>query len=212
MTPRHFRFWPKGLPRSLSFPRVPLHELLEVSARRYPDKPASWFFGAALTWREAGEQALRLAGYLQRACGVRPGDRVLVDLQNSPQFLLAAFAISRADAVMVPVSPACVTGELAHYLEDSGARAAIVGQEVWPRLADLVGRTPLERVIAAAYSDYVDPGCDLPRPEAVAAARKLGCDSIVMGCRGMGAIKSLILGSTATKVIHLATVPVTIVK
>jgi fatty-acyl-CoA synthase len=172
MTPRHFRFWPKGLPRSLSFPRTPLHELLEVSARRYPDKPACRFFGAALAYREAEGQALRLAGFLQRACGLRPGDRVLVDLQNSPQFVLAAYAISRADAVMVPVSPACVSGELAHYLEDSGARVAIAGQEVWPRLADLVGRTPLEHVIVAAYSDYTDPACDLPTPEAVAAARE----------------------------------------
>ena len=122
MTPRHFRFWPKGLPKSLTAPRVPLHELLEVSARRYPDKAATWFFGAALAWREAHEQVLRLAGFLQRGCGVRPGDRVLVDLQNSPQFLLAAYAIARADAVMVPVSPMCVAEELAHYLEDSGAR------------------------------------------------------------------------------------------
>ncbi|MGA7986000.1 MAG: AMP-binding protein, partial [Burkholderiales bacterium] len=135
MTPRHFRFWPKGLPKSLSFPRTPLHELLEVSARRYPHKPASWFFGAALSYREAEDQVLRLAGFLQQGCGVRPGDRVLVDLQNSPQFLLAAYAISRADAVMVPVSPMCVADELAHYIEDSGARVAIVGQEVWPRLA-----------------------------------------------------------------------------
>ena len=172
MTPRHFRFWPKGLPRSLSFPQTPLHELLEVSARRYPQKPVSWFFGAALAYREAHEHALRLAGFLQQACGVRPGDRVLVDLQNSPQFLLAAYAISRADAVMVPVSPMCVAEELAHYLEDSGARTAIVGQEVWPRIAGLLGRTPLERVIVAAYSDYADPECDLPRPEAAAAERE----------------------------------------
>ena len=172
MTPRHYRFWPKGLPKSLTAPRTPLHELLEVTARRYPEKPATWFFGAALAWREVEEQVLRLAGFLQRDCGVRAGDRVLVDLQNSPQFVIAAYAIARADAVMVPVSPMCVAEELAHYLEDSGARVAIVGQEVWPRVEGLVGRTPLERVIVAAYSDYADPDCELPRPEAVAAPRE----------------------------------------
>lgn len=37
-------------------------------------------------------------------------------------------------------------------------------------------------------------------------------DKIVMGTRGMGAISNLVLGSVATKVIHLATVPVTLVK
>lgn len=43
-------------------------------------------------------------------------------------------------------------------------------------------------------------------------ARTQACDGIVMGTRGMGAIGNLVLGSVATKVIHLASVPVTLVK
>jgi nucleotide-binding universal stress UspA family protein len=43
-------------------------------------------------------------------------------------------------------------------------------------------------------------------------AREERCDKIIMGTRGMGAIQSLLLGSIATKVIHLADVPVTLVK
>jgi nucleotide-binding universal stress UspA family protein len=46
----------------------------------------------------------------------------------------------------------------------------------------------------------------------VEQAAKLGCDHIVMGTRGHGALKGLIIGSVATKVIHLAKVPVTLVK
>ena len=172
MTPRHYRFWPKRFGHHLTAPRSTLHEMLEVSARRYPEKPVTLFFGAALRYREAEEQVQRLAGFLQKACGVRPGDRVLVDLQNSPQFLLACYAILRADAVMVPVSPMCVAGELAHYLEDSRARVAIVGQEAWPSVEGLIGKTPLERVLVTAYADYASLDTDLPLPEAVAAKRE----------------------------------------
>ncbi len=89
MAPAHYRFWPKHLPHRLTAPQTTLHELLAVSARRYPEKPLTQFFGGALPYREALEQVERLAGYLQKACGVRRGDRVLVDLQNSPQFVLA---------------------------------------------------------------------------------------------------------------------------
>lgn len=46
----------------------------------------------------------------------------------------------------------------------------------------------------------------------VAAARRLRCDSIVMGTRGMGAVGNLALGSVATKVVHLSRLPVTLVK
>ncbi|MGQ0742189.1 MAG: universal stress protein [Alphaproteobacteria bacterium] len=43
-------------------------------------------------------------------------------------------------------------------------------------------------------------------------AGELGCDGIVMGTRGMTAIANLVLGSTATKVIHVTTLPVTLVR
>ncbi|MBP7778131.1 MAG: universal stress protein [Acidobacteria bacterium] len=41
---------------------------------------------------------------------------------------------------------------------------------------------------------------------------QLGCDAIVMGTRGRGPVTSLLLGSTTLKVIHLAEVPVTLIK
>jgi nucleotide-binding universal stress UspA family protein len=46
----------------------------------------------------------------------------------------------------------------------------------------------------------------------VSCAEKHGCDGIVMGTRGMGAVGNLLMGSIATKVIHLTKLPVTLVK
>ncbi len=43
-------------------------------------------------------------------------------------------------------------------------------------------------------------------------AKDQGCDQIVMGTRGLGSVSNLILGSVATKVLHLAEVPVLLVK
>jgi nucleotide-binding universal stress UspA family protein len=49
-------------------------------------------------------------------------------------------------------------------------------------------------------------------PTIVRRAEDLGCDVIVMGTRGMGALTSLIMGSTAMKVVHLTKLPVTLIK
>ena len=51
-----------------------------------------------------------------------------------------------------------------------------------------------------------------PEQVIVEQTRQLGCDHIVMGTRGKGTIKTLLLGSVAMKTIHLAAVPVTLVK
>ena len=59
---------------------------------------------------------------------------MLLDAQNSPQFVLAYYAILRCDAVVVPVSPMNVTEELAHYVSDSGATTAIIAQDSVPAI------------------------------------------------------------------------------
>lgn len=43
-------------------------------------------------------------------------------------------------------------------------------------------------------------------------AARTRCAEIIMGTRGLGRVRGLVLGSVTTKVIHLATVPVTLVK
>jgi fatty-acyl-CoA synthase len=92
-------------------------------------------------------------------------------MQNSPQFIISYYGIVRADAIVVPVNPMSVTAELEHYVRDSGAKVAIVAQEVYPQLQPLVG-TSLERAIVAAYADYVKQPTDLRLPDAVAAPRQ----------------------------------------
>jgi fatty-acyl-CoA synthase len=171
MSQKHFDFWPVGLPRDITAPATNLFYNVEVSATRYPDKAYLIFFEAPLSYSQFKDEAERLAGYLQQDCGVKAGDRVLLVMQNSPQFILAYYGVLRANAVVVPVNPMSVTAELEHYLEDSGAKVALVAQEVYPQLQPLLGK--LDRTIVAAYSDYIKPTTDLRMPEVVSAPRQL---------------------------------------
>lgn len=127
----HHAIWPARLPRELVLPETSLWFNTEVTATRYPDKPAYVFCGRALTFSQLRQQALALAGWLQ-ARGVARGDRVIVFMQNCPQFSVAVQATLRADAVVVPVNPMNKADEFAHTLADSGARVAIT-------TADLAG-------------------------------------------------------------------------
>ena len=98
----HFKFWPKRLPHAITIPATSLWDNLETSARRYPDKAALVFFGTVLTYAQLLKKAERLAQCL-RGLGGENGDRVLVFMQNCPQWIIGHFALLRANAVVVPV-------------------------------------------------------------------------------------------------------------
>ena len=109
----HYKFWPARMPHAIAPPATSLWHNLAVSALRYPDKAAIVFFGRVLTYAQLKDAAERLAARL-KALGVAKGDRVVVDMQNTPQLVIAHFAIFRAEAVVVPVNPMNRAEELKH--------------------------------------------------------------------------------------------------
>jgi fatty-acyl-CoA synthase len=158
------------MPKTLTAPRTTIWYNLEVSARRFPGKAATVFYESHLSYSAFLQQAEALAGFLQQRCGVGEGDRVVLDMQNSPQFALAFYAILRAGAVVVPVSPMNVSDELEHYLSDAEAHTAIVAQEVYDEFRPLLGKL-LQHVIVATYSDYLTAQSELSIPETIRAPR-----------------------------------------
>lgn len=180
MSELHLPFWPRHAPRHLWVPETHLYRNVEVSAARFPEKPLLWFYDNAVSYRRFQQETEAIAGWLQQRCGVRKGDRVLLYLQNSPQFMAAYYAILRADAVVVPVNPMNLTQELAHYVADSGARVAFAAQDLYPRLQPLMrahAHEGLQHAIVATYADYLEAPTDLPVPDFVAAPRRVFDDA-----------------------------------
>ena len=166
MFDRHYAVWPDLVPHFLELPATNLYSNLSVSALRYPQHPAIIYYGTTLTYAEVEQQAEALAGYLQRA-GVQAGDRVLLYMQNSPQFVIGFYAILRANAVVVPVNPMNRKAELEYLIADTEAQVALCGRELLDNISELVGNTGLREVIVSAYSEYVRTPTDLTLPDVV---------------------------------------------
>ena len=164
MFTRHFAHWPPGQPRTLELPKASVYANLEASVAKHPQRAAIDYYGSLLSYAELKRQVDALAGFLQQRHGIRRGDRVLLYAQNSPQFVIAYYAILRANAVVVPVNPMNRTEELRHYVEDSDARVAIAGNDVLREIEPL----GLE-LLPVVYSDYLLKATDLPVPDFVRA-------------------------------------------
>ena len=159
--------WPRRLPQSLEVPQTSLWFNLEVTARRFPDKAATIYCGQTLSYRALRDQAEALAGWLQSA-GVGAGDRVAIFLQNCPQFLVAFYAINRANAVVVPVNPMNKAEEFGHYIADPATKVVICSADLAGIVAQANEAQPaagrLKSILVTRYAEAIPEDAGLPEP------------------------------------------------
>ncbi len=88
--------------------------------------------------------------------------------------------------------------------------------DVLDRLTGAVGARALvgaEALLAAAGCVFErEIGAGDAAPTLLDIAQRFGCDAIIMGARGMGALRGALLGSVSQGVLQASTVPVTIIK
>jgi len=167
----HFKFWPSQAVHNLIAPATNMFYNAEVSARRFPNKPFLVYYDTKVSFAEFHNEAERIAGYLEQRCGVRKGDRVLLLMQNSPQFMIGYYGILRANAVVVPLNPMNLSAEILRYAQDAGASTMLVSQELYPRVEPLLRSQDLKHVIVSAYSDYLKEATTLAVPDFITAPR-----------------------------------------
>ncbi|MEJ6656357.1 MAG: AMP-binding protein, partial [Pseudomonas sp.] len=168
MFTHHYGVWPQHLPKSLPLPQTSLVTNLEISTQRYPDRPAIIFYDTSISYAELLSEVEALAGWLQKQ-GLKKGDRALLYMQNSPQYVIGYYAILRCDAIVVPVNPMNRKSELEYYAADTGAEFCLAGYELMSYVSPLIGTSSLKHVVISAYGSRLRAPTDLELPDEVSA-------------------------------------------
>ncbi len=97
-------FYPPGLAPGGDYPRAPLWSFVERAARSVPRATALVEGDRTFSYAELWQRVAAGAGWI-RAAGASPGDRVLLRLGNTAEFVIAYYAALRAGCVVVASSP-----------------------------------------------------------------------------------------------------------
>ncbi len=146
--------WPPGVPFSIKYPRIPLHELLRNSARKYPSKTAILFYGSEISYNELDRRTDVFASALHRM-GIRKGDRVALFLPNIPQFVISFYGALKAGAIVTSMSPLRKGAELGYELLDSGAETLIALDILFEDIQDIVKTSKVKNTIITNVSTYL---------------------------------------------------------
>ena len=175
----------------MNLPALTLPELLRRAVRGGGGRTALWFLDNTLSYATLSDEVSRVAAGLQRL-GVKPGDRVALMMQNSPQFVIAYFGVLNAGGIVSPTSPIYTSREATHQWTDCQARIVIADRElegvveasraacptvervVWVRGADYpaAGHRKLRRRLAATRCGRLPAGTSLAWGELLEIARR----------------------------------------
>ena len=139
---------------------------LDRPAQQHPARVAILGEPAAVRYAELAELANRVGNAL-RGLGCAPGQRVLIVLPDSAEFIAAFFGTTKIGAVAVPVNPMTRAAEHGYCVGDSGASVALVHSAALAEFLPTAEGTQLERIVVVG-----EPPGDLNR--AGAGAQFLG--------------------------------------
>ena len=147
---------------SYRFPDKPLFDFLRSSARYYGDSTAVLYESEnlLLNYRDLLAASECFADGLANKYGLGKGDRLAVYARNYPEVLIGIFATFAVGGTYVSCNPILIKEELQYQLADSGAKVAIVSDDKYPVMKEIMddGNTALETVIVFERDNELRPG------------------------------------------------------
>ena len=156
---RHYDYWVRP---HMTYPGRPLGDILSITAVQRPDKVATHFLGAELTFLDLKRRSDALAASLA-AMGIGKGDRVAIMLPNCPQYIIAAFGILRLGALIVNVNPSYTEREFLVIAADSTPRVLITTDALAPMVQNVRTRTTIEQIVVTSLAEYSAAAAPPPR-------------------------------------------------
>ncbi len=119
-----------------------------------PDKTAVSFLGTSYSYRRLLELTERFAAALA-GLGMKKGDRIVMYIPNSIQFVVSWLGIQRLGAVAVPITPIYTSFDLKYIAGDTGAKGVICADRNYGYVKQVMADTAIERVIVTNLADLL---------------------------------------------------------
>lgn len=124
------------------------------TASKNPDKTAVYFLGTQYSYKRILDLAERLAASLS-ALGLKSGDRIVMYIPNSVQFVVSWLGIQRLGGVAVPVTPIYTSFDLKYIANDTGAKGIICSDRNYGYVKQVMSDTSIERIVVMNLADLL---------------------------------------------------------
>lgn len=134
--------------------QLTIFEAFADTVAKNPDKTAVSFLGTSYSYRRLLDLTERFAAALA-GLGIKKGDRIVMYIPNSIQFVVSWLGIQRLGAVAVPITPIYTSFDLKYIAGDTGAKAVICADRNYGYVKQAMADTAIEQVIVTNLADLL---------------------------------------------------------
>lgn len=146
----------EGVPATMEYPDFPGYVFLERAAEKWPDRTCTVFKGAEVTFKAMNDITDKLAAGLFKL-GIKKGDRVGLFIPNSPQFVMAYYALLKIGAVVVATNPLYTQREIVYQAKDSGMKTMVLMTNNYEKIKEIQDQTDIEQLVVTNIKEALSP-------------------------------------------------------
>ncbi|HAF61076.1 MAG TPA: long-chain fatty acid--CoA ligase [Anaerolineaceae bacterium] len=143
----------KFVPRSLLYSNLNIPQVLDRSVQNYPEQICLCYMDRSITYQQVAEASDNLAKWLS-FLGCEQDDRIGLIFPNSPQFVIAFFAILKMGGIVVAMNPMYKAPEFTCIIDECDVKCILCMEDLVPLIQSLSLEHPIQRVITSSSQDF----------------------------------------------------------
>ena len=132
-----------------------LIDLWQASVAKYNSQPAFSSFNHTLTFQQIDINSRKIANYFREQTDLVAGDRIAVMIPNCFTFPIVTYAVLMTGMILVPINPMYTTDEVCQQLQDSGASAVIVLNQLIDKIMPVTELTAIRYIFTSNIFDFI---------------------------------------------------------
>lgn len=158
---------------SYTIPEISLKQCFNYWTEKHPEKPYIIFQGITYTYQECNQAARRIANGLNNL-GCKKGDRLIILIKNSPEFIMICQACFKLGIILVTNNPLDTPREIINKVKDSGAKIVVVDDTSIKSMMTALINTDIEKPNHIIYlNNEQKPGNSLIHDERIIDFKKI---------------------------------------
>ncbi len=141
-----------GVSKHLEYPDFSMYKLVEYTAFRHLNNISYNYFGNKVTYYEFLKQIDEAARSFKEL-GVKSGEIVSICMPNTPEAIIAFYAINKIGAISSMIHPLSAQNEIRHYLKESNSKYLVAIDVACEKINNIIDDTKIKKVIVVSAGD-----------------------------------------------------------